>query len=85
LNPSVHPSQKILFYIDPLGGQVYTQKDIEHYFKRISVSPTPSNYRPMDNTRVLQLLLDELGKCFDNDSNRYKKDELQLLSKMLDS
>ena len=83
-NPSVHPAQKILFFIDPLGGQVYTQKDIDHYFKRISVPSTPSYYRPVNTTRVLQILLEEVAKCFDNEHNQYKKEELISISKILD-
>lgn len=84
LNPSGHPSQKILFFIDPVNGQVYSHKDVENYFKRISVPPTPSYYRPMSNTRIIQFLLEELGKCFDDERNRYKMDELNALSKLID-
>ena len=81
LNPSGHPSQKILFYIDPFSGQMYSHKDIESYFKRLSIAPTPSYFRPMSSVRVIQFLLDELSKCFDNENNRYKMDELLQLSK----
>ncbi|MEP6677014.1 MAG: transglutaminase-like domain-containing protein [Ferruginibacter sp.] len=84
LNPSGHPSQKILFFIDPVGGQIYSHKDVENYFKRISVPPTPSYYRPLNNTSIIQLLLEELGKCFDDERNRYKLEELLLLSKLID-
>ena len=84
LNPSGHPSQKILFFIDPVNGQIYSHKDVENYFKRISIPPTPSYYRPLSNTTVMQFLLEELGKCFDDDRNRYKLEELLALSKLID-
>lgn len=84
LNPSGHPSQKIHFFIDPVNGQVYSHKDVENYFKRISVPPTPSYYRPLSNIRIIQFLLEELAKCFDDDRNRYKMEELMLLSKLID-
>ena len=84
LNPAGHPSQKILFFIDPLNGQVYSHKDVENYFKRISVPPTPSYYRPLSNVRIVQFLLEELAKCFDDDRNRYKMEELMKLSKLVD-
>ena len=84
LNPSGHPSQKILFFIDPVNGQIYSHKDVENYFKRISVPPTPSYYRPLSNVTVIQFLLEELGKCFDDDRNRYKLEELLILSKLID-
>ena len=83
LNPSGHPSQKILFYIDPFSGQMYSHKDIESYFKRLAVPPTASFFRPMNNLMVIQFLLDELGKCFDNENNQYKSDELAQLSKKI--
>ena len=52
--------------------------------KRISVSPSASYFRPLSNRRIIQFLLEELSKCFDNDRNRYKMDELLLLANILD-
>lgn len=83
-NPVGHASEKINFYIDPLNGQMYSHKDVESYFKRISVPPTTSYFRPMDNKRVIQYLLEELSKCFDDDRNKYKMEELLLLAGLLD-
>jgi len=84
LNPSGHASEKINFYIDPLNGQVYSHKDVENYFKRISVPPTPSYFRQLDSKKVICFLLEELSKCFDNDNNRYKMNELLSLVKLLE-
>lgn len=84
-NPVGHASEKINFYIDPLNGQMYSHKDVENYFKRISVPPTTSYFRPMDNKRVIQYLLEELAKCFDDDRNKYKMEELLLLAGLLDN
>jgi len=84
LNPVGHSSQKIMFYIDPLNGQIYSHKDVEGYFKRISVPPTTSYFKEMDNKRIIQFLLEELSKCFDNDRNHYKMEELLTLVKLLD-
>ena len=84
LNPVGHSSEKIKFYIDPLNGQMYSHKDVEAYFKRISVPPVASYFRQLGNKRIIQYLLEELSKCFDNDRNRYKMEELILLSNLLD-
>jgi regulator of sirC expression with transglutaminase-like and TPR domain len=84
MNPIGHSSEKISFYIDPLNGQIYSHKDVENYFKRISVPPTTSYFKKMNNKRIIQYLLEELSKCFDNDRNRYKMEELLLLVKLLD-
>ena len=85
LNPVGHSSEKINFYIDPLNGQIYSHKDVENYFKRISVPPTTSYFRQLSNKRIIQFQLEELSKCFDNDRNRYKMDELLLLANLLDN
>ena len=84
LNPVGHSSEKINFYIDPLNGQMYSHKDVESYFKRISVPPTTSYFRQLSNKRIIQFLLEELSKCFDNDRNRYKMNELISLANLLD-
>lgn len=83
LNPGAHNSEKIKFYIDPLNGQIYSHKDVENYFKRISVPPTTSYFKEMSNKAVIQFLLEELSKCFDNDLNQYKMKELLLLAQLL--
>ena len=83
LNPVGHASEKINFYIDPLNGQMYSHKDVENYFKRISVPPTTSYFRQLSNKRIIQFLLEELSKCFDNDRNRYKMNELISLANLL--
>ena len=46
--------------------------------------PVPSYFRQRNNRRIIQYLLEELSKCFDNDRNRYKMDELLLLANLLD-
>ncbi len=84
VNPVGHASEKISFYIDPMNGQMYSHKDVEAYFKRISVPPVASYFRPMNNKRIIQYLLEELSKCFDNDRNRYKMDELLSLANLLE-
>ena len=84
LNPVGHSSEKISFYIDPLNGQMYSHKDIENYFKKLSVPPVTSYFRPISNRRIIQFLLEELSKCYDNDRNHYKMDELLLLASLLD-
>lgn len=83
LNPAGHASEKITLYVDPLNGQMYSHKDVENYFKRIAVTPSNSYFRQISNKRIIQFLLEELSKCFDNDSNRYKMEELVSLANLL--
>lgn len=78
------PLEKIEFFIDPASGQVFTHNDVENYFKRISVPLTASYFRPLSNKYIIQSLLEQMGKCFDDDKNRYKQKELIDLSVILD-
>lgn len=84
LNPVGHASEKINFYVDPMNGHMYTQKDVDNYFKRISVQPVASYFRQMSNKKIIRFLLEELSKCFDNENNRYKMNELLSLAALLE-
>jgi regulator of sirC expression with transglutaminase-like and TPR domain len=79
-----HHINKIEFYIDPTTGQVFTHKDLESYFKRISVPPTYSYFRPLSNKRIIQYLLEEMARCFDTEKDAYKREELLKLVQSLD-
>ncbi|HLF45015.1 MAG TPA: transglutaminase family protein [Chitinophagaceae bacterium] len=79
-----NPQEKIEFYIDPISGQVFTQKDVQSYFKRISAEPEPSCFKPQNNKDVIRFLLKETSKCFDDKKNSYKQKELLDLANLLD-
>ncbi len=79
-----HPQEKIHFYVDSINGQAYSHKDIENYFKKISVPPTAFYYKPLSHKRMIQVLLEETAKCFDLPSNQYKQKELLALAELLD-
>ena len=83
-NPTRQKSEKINFYVDPLNGQIYSHKDVENYFKRISVPPTPSYFKQLSNKRIIQHLLEEFSKCFTDTVSQYKKNDLIFLAKLLD-
>ena len=80
---SGHPQRKIHFYVDATTGQPFTHKDVENYFKRISVPPTPSYFKPVGAIRVIQVLLEELACCFDTPQKLYKRNELLQLAALL--
>jgi len=79
-----NPLSKIEFFIDPTSGQAFTHKDVENYFKRITVPLTGAYFKPQTNKRMIQQLLEELSKCFDDEKNRYKQTELNQLARLLD-
>jgi len=79
-----NPVNKIEFFIDPTSGQVFTHNDVENYFKRISVPPVGSYFKPLSNKKVVQQLLEEFSKCFDNEKEQVKMAELIDLARLLD-
>jgi regulator of sirC expression with transglutaminase-like and TPR domain len=79
-----NPQEKIEFYIDPTSGQVFTHKDVASYFKRISVEPTPTFFKPQNNKAVIKNLIEESSKCFTDEKDLHKQKELQDLANLLD-
>jgi regulator of sirC expression with transglutaminase-like and TPR domain len=77
------PSHRIEFFIDPVSGQVFTHKDVENYFKRISVQPISAYFKPVKHPRIIQTLHEEFGKCFEADKFSYKQKELLALAELL--
>lgn len=83
-NPErLSPQQRIEFFIDPMSGQVFSHKDVDSYFKRVSVPPVASYFKPLSHNRIIQSALEEFSKCFDDERNAYKKNELLELAKLL--
>jgi len=80
---SGNPQKKIHFYVDATTGQPFTHKDVENYFKRINVPPVPSYFKPLNAIKVIQVLLEELARCFDEPEKLYKRSELLQLSNLL--
>jgi hypothetical protein len=83
-NPErLSPQQRIEFFIDPMSGQVFSHKDVDSYFKRVSVPPVASYFKPLSHNRIIQTTLEEFSKCFDDERNAYKQRELQELARLL--
>lgn len=80
---SEFPPEHIQFYMDGASGQIFSHKDVETYFKRISVPPTASYFKPLNNKRIIQRMLEEYARCFDNEKNAYKKNDLLSLAAQL--
>lgn len=78
-------ANRILFYIDPLNGQIYSQKDVDAYFNRMNIPPAPAYFRVQNSKSIIIQLLQEFGKCFDNELNQYKLNELRQLQELLES
>ncbi len=84
LNPKGHASEKIKFYIDPVNGQMYSHKDVENYFKKMSIPPTSAFFKPFNNRAIMVLLLQELKKCSESNAQYLKMEEIDSLIKMME-
>jgi regulator of sirC expression with transglutaminase-like and TPR domain len=83
MNVVGHAAEKIKFFIDPVNGQMYSQKDVDNYFKKLGYPPEPSFFHPLSNKNILLILLSELVKCFNRDTQYYKIEELRSLIKII--
>lgn len=79
-----NPQEQIHFFVDATSGQAFSHKDIENYFRKIGVTTSPSYFKPLSNKRAIQVLLQEITKCFDSPEKKYKKEELLRLIELLD-
>lgn len=82
--PQEH-NHNILFFIDPMSGHVYSHKDVESYFKKIELTPSPTYFKPMQCNAIIRFLMDEFANCFQDAHKQYKKEELLQLSSILAS
>jgi len=53
----------ILFYIDPLNGQVYTHLDVQNYVKKMNLAHPPVTYSPSNAKNFVQRWLREIAKA----------------------
>ena len=64
------PVQQMQFYIDPMNGMVYTQKDVDTYLKKIKAADRDSYFKPLNTKEVIIKMMEELALCY-----QYKKDD----------
>lgn len=83
LDASANMHEHIHFYVDATTGQPFTHNDVENYLKRISVPPVASYFKPLSHLRIIQMLTEELSKCFNTQNEQYKKMELLHMSDLL--
>ena len=66
------------------SGAAFSQKDIELYLKRINLPAAASYFKPMQNRRIIQLLIEQFANCFDDPTHIYKKNELLELAALIE-
>jgi hypothetical protein len=74
---------EILFFLDPLTGQVYTHRDIENYLKKIDYIPYPINNTADEGVKFIQNWLLEIAKCEKESGFAYKASGLKRIAEGL--
>ena len=76
--------QQIQFYIDPINGMIYTQKDVDTYLRKINAYGDDQYYAPMLTKRIIYKMMEELALCYRYRREDQKADEIQQLMKLLE-
>jgi len=82
-SPDGEGVQQIQFFIDPLNGMVYTQKDVDTYLRKINATDRASYFTPLLSKRVIYKLLEELCLCYRYKREEAKADEIHQLMNIL--
>ncbi len=83
LNPGNKGIQQVQFYIDPLNGMIYTQKDVDQYLRKINASDRDLYFTPLNNKRIIYKMMEELCLCYRYKREDEKADEIQSLMQLL--
>lgn len=75
--------QQIQFYVDPLSGMVYTQKDVDTYLRKINYNDRDAYMSPLSSKRVIFKMLEELALCYRYKREEAKAEEIQSLMNIL--
>jgi regulator of sirC expression with transglutaminase-like and TPR domain len=82
-NPDDEGVQQIQFFIDPINGMVYTQKDVDTYLKKINATDKENYFNPLTSKKVIHKMLEELALCYRYKKEEQKADEIQQLMQIL--
>ena len=83
ISPHTDGMQQIQFYVDPISGMVYTQKDVDQYLKKINADDREFYLTPMLTRRIIYKMMEELSLCYRYIREEQKAEELQQLMKFL--
>lgn len=83
LSPPDETVQQTQFYIDPMNGMVYTQKDVDAYLRKINARDRESYFTPLLSKRIIYKMLEELNLCYKYKREEEKAEEIQQLMNIL--
>ncbi len=83
MNPHNEGIQQIQFYMDPINGMVYTQKDVDSYLRKINAHDRELYFSPLVTKRIIFKMMEELSLCYRYRREEQKADEIQQLMRLL--
>ncbi|WP_276132149.1 transglutaminase family protein [Polluticoccus soli] len=83
LSPPDEVVQQTQFYIDPMNGMVYTQKDVDAYLRKINARDRDNYFTPLLSKRIIYKMLEELNLCYKYKREEEKAEEIQQLMNIL--
>lgn len=75
--------QQIQFFLDPLNGMIYTQRDVDAYLHKINAHNSTDYHVPLTAAKVITRMLEELALCYRYKRDDEKADEIQQLIQVL--
>ncbi|OJW84896.1 MAG: hypothetical protein BGO69_10140 [Bacteroidetes bacterium 46-16] len=82
-SPDDEGVQQIQFYVDPINGMIYTQKDVDTYLRKINAHDRDQYFTPLLSKRVIFKMLEELSLCYRYKREEAKAEEIQQLMRLL--
>ncbi|MFP5041119.1 transglutaminase family protein [Parasediminibacterium sp. JCM 36343] len=79
-----HPQNKIHFFVDATTGQAYSHAEVENYLHKMSLPNAQQYYKPLSHKKIIQVLLEELSKCYSLPSEADSQREILSLVALLD-
>ncbi len=72
---------KLVCYMDTNNGYVYTQRDIDNYFKKIGEDQLKEHFLPLHTDQLIQIYLQELQYFLDQNGSYDAADEIGMIIK----
>ncbi len=79
----VFPHHKVQFFIDPLGGNIYSQGDVDAYLRKINATDRELYMNPIMNKIIIRKMIEELCLCYRYLKDDAKADDMQQLMRLL--
>lgn len=83
MNPDKDGIRQIQFYLDPINGMVYTQKDVDTYLRKINAHDRDQYFSPLPVRRIIYKMMEELSLCYRYRREEQKADEIQQLMRII--